>query len=1373
MKRRKILYLFPLAALVLTGCSLQEVKSWIGKNVYWPARTAASNLIHPNQGQNNQQGGNQGGGEQQQEKQIKRITIESAPEQVAQNAVISPAMVSVRVFYEDQTEEVKQAEEVVCDTSKPGTNVELVAKYKGKEATTYITVIDEADVVHVESIKYSVPAYTVKAGETLQITIEVTPENATDQSCSFTSSNTEIATVTSGGLVTGVKGGAVTIHIVSNDNPEATKDLNLTVTEDAASLPGSTKLGYNKLAKGEELKNNEKINIAGAIGQAYYVMPAYASGNNIPAKSIELDGDKLDIAQADEFTVIKNDDGTYSFKQADNKYLAATGGSSGNQLKAINEINASSKFTYSVGDDGYAQLEADSSIERRFLCFNPNAQNNNPLFACYKQAQYEKYAIYHDGNGDPDKTLESISITSEPTKKSYYVGESLDPTGLAVSAHYTWENGSEDVALTADQYTISPTSFTNEHIGDATEVTVTFKTQTAKFTVSVSEPPAVLNKIEISGTAAKTAYIMGESYSREGLDAYAYYEGVETPVKVSDSAEWTITPETASLGDESFTVKAVFDNKEATKVVEVTVSDGFTSLADVYAAAEAGSTEKFKFKGTVVAMNTNSYVLQDGEFGINVYTTPAEGITLGNKAEVEATVKLRYGCPQTDSVTSQKDAGTGTAQTAGVVTNMATLDALKHNVLANAPQATFKSKNKAWANNATAQFVFTIGGDDITVNFDQKAFDETKAAIANAAVAGDKFVLTDLITAAYSTTNQLAFYGNSSIASFVVEPTNVTITSGASLLVGGELSLTATVAPEGASQLVDWSIQSGEDKATLSGSALTGVAAGSVVVRATAKNYASVYAEKTITVSEPEKVYVESIVATPSSINFRLGDEGVEITAAVSPANVEEDIVYSIKSGSEYVTLSGHTVSPKAVGAAVIRIEGEESHIGVDVNVSVKNTLTPLATVYSKASTDTSNLYTFQGTIVAMNSNSFVIQDGAYGMNIRVAAPEGAALGKLVEVDSKLATYHDCPQTTTDAVATLVGDGTAQVAQPVASKADLDALNHNVLADVASATFVSKNKEWKNNQTAQLTFTIGSDNLTVSFDQKAFDSTKAALMNAATAGQKFSLGGLITAAYSGTNQFNFTGTSTVELVVVTPTSVNITSANTVGVGGALDLTAEVGPAGAPQDVDWEIVSGNTYASITDSTLTGLAAGTAKIRATAKGHSDVYDEMDVTVSSEVQVQKFTKVTSNLADYSGTYLIVCEGSNTAFKSTSTATTNNNFSVTIEDGEIVASASVLAEAVTIAKGTTDTTKYSIKNANNKYIDRPTSGSGGGLSLLDTANELEIVYVSGETSYTEIRASSYTSSTKQTLQYNSGSPRFQFYTSSQSKIQLYKLGA
>ena len=79
-----------------------------------------------------------------------------------------------------------------------------------------IEVTYTAETVHPSSVSVSRSTASIEMGQTVQLTETVLPANATDKSVSWSSSNSSVATVSSG-LVTGVSAGSATITATTND----------------------------------------------------------------------------------------------------------------------------------------------------------------------------------------------------------------------------------------------------------------------------------------------------------------------------------------------------------------------------------------------------------------------------------------------------------------------------------------------------------------------------------------------------------------------------------------------------------------------------------------------------------------------------------------------------------------------------------------------------------------------------------------------------------------------------------------------------------------------------------------------------------------------------------------------------------------------------------------------------------------------------------------------------------------------------------------------------------------------------------------------------------------------------------------------------
>lgn len=144
-------------------------------------------------------------------------------------------------------------------------------------------------------------------------------------------------------------------------------------------------------------------------------------------------------------------------------------------------------------------------------------------------------------------------------------------------------------------------------------------------------------------------------------------------------------------------------------------------------------------------------------------------------------------------------------------------------------------------------------------------------------------------------------------------------------------------------------------------------------------------------------------------------------------------------------------------------------------------------------------------------------------------------------------------------------------------------------------------------------------------------------------------------------------------------------------------------------------------------------------------------------------RYVKVTSAPNDWSGDYLIVCEGIWVAFDGSRSSldANNNTIDVEINNGVIDSTATTGAAKFTIASMNT-TTGYSIKSASGKYIGSTSTNKNELLSSTTTQYSNTISIDNGN---------AFIKGTSRYLRYNGTDGRFRYYTSSsQQDIQLYK---
>lgn len=193
----------------------------------------------------------------------------------------------------------------------------------------------------------------------------------------------------------------------------------------------------------------------------------------------------------------------------------------------------------------------------------------------------------------PEITLTSIEVTA-PVKIEHKIGEALDLTGLAVTAHYS--DGSEN-DVTAD---CEVTGFDSAAAGEKT-VTVSYKGQKATFKVTVKEAQATaaLKSITVAGPA-KTEYQVGEGMDLTGLVVTAHY---------SDSSSKTVTGYQVTGFDSTkagkFTLTVSYSEGDLTKTASVELT--------VKAKDAGGNSDNNSSQGSSSSGETNSSPAQTGD----------------------------------------------------------------------------------------------------------------------------------------------------------------------------------------------------------------------------------------------------------------------------------------------------------------------------------------------------------------------------------------------------------------------------------------------------------------------------------------------------------------------------------------------------------------------------------------------------------------------------------------------------------------------------------------------------------------------------------------------------------------------------------------
>jgi hypothetical protein len=119
--------------------------------------------------------------------------------------------------------------------------------------------------------------------------------------------------------------------------------------------------------------------------------------------------------------------------------------------------------------------------------------------------------------GESGKTVTKIAVTDPPTKTEYALGETIDLTGMAVTASYS-DGSTETVTITAENIS----GFDSSTVGQKT-VTVSYGGKTAEFTVNVIDPNLTVAKPTASPAAGTYTSTQSVTLSTTTAEASIYY----------------------------------------------------------------------------------------------------------------------------------------------------------------------------------------------------------------------------------------------------------------------------------------------------------------------------------------------------------------------------------------------------------------------------------------------------------------------------------------------------------------------------------------------------------------------------------------------------------------------------------------------------------------------------------------------------------------------------------------------------------------------------------------------------------------------------------------------------------------------------------
>ncbi|MFA5687123.1 MAG: bacterial Ig-like domain-containing protein [Bacilli bacterium] len=212
--------------------------------------------------------------------------------------------------------------------------------------------------------------------------------------------------------------------------------------------------------------------------------------------------------------------------------------------------------------------------------------------------------------------LQDIEVSGTPTKTSYFVGDSFDPTGLTVKANY--DDGSDkDVTdkcvFTPNLLTLGTTdilvSYTEEEIEE---------TYLLENIISVTERH--LESLQITTNPAKMSYFVGDSFDPTGMVIKAKYD---LGPDIEDYKGYDYSPKSAfaSVGSKTITITDLIDDNISTTLsVQVSEVPPITELfISEYIEGSSSNRGLEIYNGTGSSISLSGYSIKQYTDGSSSY----------------------------------------------------------------------------------------------------------------------------------------------------------------------------------------------------------------------------------------------------------------------------------------------------------------------------------------------------------------------------------------------------------------------------------------------------------------------------------------------------------------------------------------------------------------------------------------------------------------------------------------------------------------------------------------------------------------------------------------------------------------------------------
>ncbi len=1036
-------------------------------------------------------------------------------------------------------------------------------------ANTASAVAKMIDATATATIKYNNDNSVVKSvtladnasiiiGNNITVQATVLPANAIDTSVSYSSANTNIATVDAiTGVITSVNVGMTTISATANDGSGISDTISISVNPTAPNI--STTANNVIVINGSAIGDIIFSNSGGAIA-TYAISPPLSAG--LTFNNGTISGVPTVVTDLITYTVTASN---------------VTGSDSATINITVNAIAVSSIVIDS----------ANSIINGATLSLTANvspANASNPTLTWSIQGGTTNIATINGTvltavgigtivivataadnsgvNATQSFSVNAIAVSSVviDSANSIINGATLSLTAEVLPANasnptLTWsiEDGTTNIA------TINGDVITAVGVGDVVIVATAADNSGVKATQSFSVNAIAVSSIVINSansvingaTLSLTAEVLPANVSNptltwsieDGTTNIATINGdVITAVSVGDVIiVATATDGSGVTATQSFSVNAIAVSSVVINSVNSIINGATLSLtAEILPANASNQTLTWSIQGgtTNIATINGDVITAVGVGDVVIVATAADG------SGVTATQNFSVNAIAVSSIV---------INSANSILNGATL-----RLTANVSPANASNPALTWSIQGGTTNIATINGDVIT------------------AVGIGTIVIVATTADGSGVTATQSFSVNAIAVSSIV------INSANSIINGATLSLTAEVLPNNATNpALTWSVQGGTTNiATINGDVITAVGVGDVIIVATAADNSGVTATQSFSVNA---IAVSSIVI--NSANSIINGATLSLTADVLPNNATNPaLTWSIQGGTTNIaTINGDIITAVGVGNVIIvATAADGSGVTATQSFSVSAIAVSSIVINSVNSIINGATLSLTAEVLPNNATNPTLTWSIQGGTTNIATINGDVL-------------------------TAVGVGNVIIVATAADGSGVKATqSFSVNAIAVSSIIINSANSIINGATLSLTANVSPANasnptLTWSIED---GTTNIATIN----------GDVITAVGIGTivivataaDGIGVTATQSFSVNAIAVSNIVINSANSIINGATLSLTAEVLPNNATNPtLTWSIEDGTTnIATINGTVLTAVAVGDIIIVATAADGSGV-------------------------------------------------------------------------------------------------------------------------------------------------------------------------